>query len=87
MRSDLLPPGLDVKPLHGSNRQFSFSQPGMVEPIRITPDPGFYEEHPESVELWSPGSPAFAIPDTASSPGDLANARAALTPIFDNFRR
>ena len=78
MRPDLLPPGLDVRPLHGSNRQFSFSQPGIIEPIRITTNSGFYEEHPESVELWSPGSPTFQAPDAMAAPHDLvSNLRCA----------
>jgi SNF2 family DNA or RNA helicase len=86
-RSDLLPPGLDVRPLHGSNREFSFSQPGMDESIRITTDPAFYEDHSESVELWSPGSPSFPAPDAEAAPEEMREAWPALTSIFDNLRR
>lgn len=82
MRADLLPPGLDVKALHGSNQQFSFSQPGMDAPIRITTDPAFYEEHPESVELWSPGSPVFPALQPAASPGDLPEKITSLSSLL-----
>ena len=29
----------------------------------MTTDPGYYEEHSESVELWSPGNPLFTAPE------------------------
>ena len=31
--------------------------------MRATTDPAYYEEHPESVELWSPGNPLFQAPE------------------------
>ena len=34
----------------------------MAEHLRVTTDPTYYEEHAESVELWSPGNPLFAPP-------------------------
>ncbi len=37
--------------------------PGMSERLRVTTDPGYYEEHSESVELWSPGNPLFEAPE------------------------
>jgi hypothetical protein len=56
--------------------------------IRVTTDPGFYEEHPESVELWSPGSPAFAIADTATPPKTSRNLRLLRSStIFAGDRR
>jgi hypothetical protein len=85
-RLDLLPPGVDVRPLSGSNHQFSFSQPGMDQPIRITTDPAFYEEHPESVELWSPGSPTFPLPDEAAVSDDLVGNRDVLATCFRHLR-
>lgn len=44
-----------------SAKQYAYSAPGMAEKIRVTTDPSFYEEHSESVELWSPGSPLFPL--------------------------
>ena len=32
---------------------------GMTEPLRVTTNPIYLEEQPESAELWSPGSPLF----------------------------
>ncbi len=55
---DLLPPGYIVKPNAGG-KDFSYLIPGQKEYIRVTTDTEYYEQHPESVELWSPGSPAF----------------------------
>ena len=83
-RPELLPPGLSAEPQ--SNRQFRYSQPGFALPILVTTDPGLFDEHPESVELWSPGSPAFAIPDDAASPAELAANRAALNLCFRSPR-
>lgn len=44
-----------------ATRQYAYSAPGMAEKLRVTTDPSFYEEHSESVELWSPGSPLFPV--------------------------
>jgi SNF2 family DNA or RNA helicase len=81
-RPDLLPPGVDVSPLHGSNRQWSYDEPGRVEPIRLTTDPALYEEHPESVELWSPGSPAFPVVDEMASQEDIRGHASTLVSVF-----
>lgn len=59
----LLPPGHEAIPLAGG-RDFKYVMPGMRNPIRVTTDPVFYEEHAESLELWSPGSPAFPWNET-----------------------
>jgi hypothetical protein len=40
----------------------------MDVPVRVTTDPEYYEQHAESVELWSPGSPLF--PDMAEEGTD-----------------
>ena len=31
----------------------------MPEPLRVTTNAAYYDEHPDSVALWSPGSPLF----------------------------
>ena len=58
---DLMPQGTDIRPM--GRREYSLLAPGMAEAVRATTDPAYYEEHPESVELWSPGSPLFKPPD------------------------
>ena len=58
---ELLPPGVEAKPL--GNREYALRKPGMRGKSRVTTDPKYYEQHAESVELWSPGSPLF--PDLA----------------------
>ena len=34
----------------------------MKEFVRVTTNPAYFEANAESVELWSPGSPAFQAP-------------------------
>ena len=57
----LMPPGTDVQPL--APREYGLLTPGMRERLRVTTDPMYYEEHAESVELWSPGNPLFNAPE------------------------
>jgi hypothetical protein len=54
---DLLPPGCEVKP--AGDKDHAYLAPGMESSIRVTTDPEFYEQHADSVELWSPGSHIF----------------------------
>ena len=68
-RGDVLPPGIDVKSLGA--HQFAFSAPGMANAVRVTTNPTFYEEHSESVELWSQGNPLFPTPDSVAEPEEL----------------
>ena len=65
----LMPPGTDVQPL--APREYGLLAPGMRERLRVTTDPAWYEEHAESVELWSPGNPLFRAPDLAAAPESL----------------
>ena len=62
--TDLMPPGTDIQPL--GHREYGLLAPGMSERLRVTTDPGYYEEHSESVELWSPGNPLFTPPEFAT---------------------
>ena len=57
----LMPPGADARPL--APREYGLLAPGMRERLRVTTDPVYYEEHAESVELWSPGNPLFNAPE------------------------
>ncbi len=63
-RPDLLPPGIEARLLSG--REYSYAAPGMPSAVRVTTDPEYYEENPDSVELWSPGSPLFPAPQVAA---------------------
>ena len=40
-------------------REYGVLKPGMKERVRVTTDPEYYEEHSESLELWSPGNSLF----------------------------
>ena len=68
-RPELLPPGIESKPL--GNRDRSYLAPGMAAPIRVTTDPDYFEQHPDSVELWSPGNPLFPQPAMVAEPEEL----------------
>ena len=67
---DLMPPGTEVRPL--APREYGLLAPGMRERLRVTTDPAWYEEHAESVELWSPGNPLFRAPEFVAVPDDPA---------------
>ena len=58
---DLMPPDAERQPL--GNREHGLRMAGMREFVRVTTNPAYFEEHAESVELWSPGSPAFRGPE------------------------
>ena len=47
----------------------------MTEPVRATTDPAYYEEHPESVELWTPGNPLFKPPELLPPADQLSPGR------------
>lgn len=69
-KTELLPPGVEVELL--GPREYSLSMPGMSEPLRVTTDPAYFDEHPGSTELWSPGSPLFPAPEEVAAPEELA---------------
>ena len=64
-RPELLPPGVSVDAM--GPREYRYSAPGMKEPLRVTTDPEYFDQHATSVELWSPGSPLFPTPDEIAS--------------------
>ena len=41
----------------------------------MTTDPELFDQHPESVELWSPGSPLFIEPDEVATPEQVAGLK------------
>ena len=63
------PVGIHVNGM--AQREYSYLAPGMSQPVRITTDPEFYQEHTESVELWSPGNPVFPAPEVLAAVEDL----------------
>jgi hypothetical protein len=63
------PIGINVNGL--AQREYSYLAPGMSQPLRITTDPEFYQDHTESVELWSPGNPIFPAPEIVAGAQDL----------------
>jgi SNF2 family DNA or RNA helicase len=69
-RADSLPPGLVVKKL--GDKDYSYQAPGMAKPIRITTRPDYFDEHSDSLELWSPGSPSFPMPEAEAMQEELA---------------
>ncbi|MBI2853098.1 MAG: DEAD/DEAH box helicase family protein [Chloroflexi bacterium] len=77
--NDLLPPGVSAKPL--GNGEYEFSAPG-IESVRVTTNASYFDDHPESLELWSPGNPAFlALENTA--PVDKVIAEGGRMAFFD----
>ncbi len=72
-----MPPGVEVKQLGAG--QYQLSMPGMKEPLRVTTSAEFFDEHAESTELWSPGSPLFQEPEgIEDEPFEAAAARRLL---------
>ena len=56
-----MPPDAELQPL--GNREYGLRMAGMAEFVRVTTNPAYFEQHAESVELWSPGSALFKAPD------------------------
>lgn len=56
----MLPLGTSASPLE---KDFRYENGDLPKAIRVTTDRDFFEMHSDSVEFWTPGSPAF--PDLA----------------------
>jgi superfamily II DNA or RNA helicase len=56
-RPSMLPPPADATMLDG--KDFTYLDGTLESAIRVTVDRDFYEQHGESVEFWTPGSPVF----------------------------
>jgi superfamily II DNA or RNA helicase len=61
----LLPPGCEAQ--RATGKDVFWVQPG-AQRVAVTTDPEFFEENPESLEFWTPGSPAFPRPPAALEP-------------------
>ncbi|MCY4382896.1 MAG: SNF2-related protein [Nitrospinae bacterium] len=79
--SDLMPPGTDIQPM--GRREYGLRAPGMSEYLRVTTDPEYFEEHAESLELWSPGNPLFNPPEFLASSDELPSG-GTLKDILDD---
>jgi SNF2 family DNA or RNA helicase len=75
------PVGIHVNGL--AQREYSYLAPGMDQPVRVTTDAEFYQEHTESVELWSAGSPVFPMPELVVGVEDLPRG-CSVTKILDS---
>ena len=64
----LMPPHAEVQVL--GHREYGLRAEGMENFVRVTTDPGYYEENAESLELWSPGNPLFKAPDLLAEADD-----------------
>ena len=78
--SNLMPPGTDIQPL--APREYGLLVPGMTERLRVTTDPEYFEEHAESLELWSPSNPLFTLPEFTVRTGEASNIH-TLKDILD----
>ena len=78
---DMMPPGTDIQPM--GHREYGLLAPGMKERLRVTTDPEYFEEHAESMELWSPGNPLFAPPEFTTR-RDEPSAGKTLKDILDS---
>ena len=58
---ELMPPDAELRPL--GDREYGLRMAGMTQFVRVTTSPAYFEEHAESVELWSPGGALFKAPE------------------------
>jgi SNF2 family DNA or RNA helicase len=56
-RPDLLPGGVTTKPLGAG--EFSYIAPGQTGAVRVTTRSDYFDDHGDSMELWSMGAPCF----------------------------
>jgi len=81
-RPDLLPPSFDAAPM--GNREYQYAGPGLPEAVRLTTSAAYFDDHPESTELWSPGSPAFPSVDAVATVEEVARVRGGLVGALAN---
>ena len=79
--SGLMAPGVEVQPM--GRREYGLLASGMSAPLRVTTDTEYYEEHTESVELWSPANPLFIAPEFLDGAAP-DRAEATLKDILDS---
>jgi SNF2 family DNA or RNA helicase len=67
----VLPPGIEIHTMGA--REYSYLAPGMFEHLRVTTDAAYYEQHSDSVELWSLGNPLFPTIEMVTEEGLAAS--------------
>jgi len=80
---EALPPGLVLRKLQ--NGEYACQAPGQAQPIRITTRPDYFDDHSDSMELWSPGNPIFPVTDDETLDGDVVAAD--LPSLLDQYAR
>jgi ERCC4-related helicase len=70
----------DVLTARAGNADWTWLAPGMAGPARVTTSAAFFDAHPESCELWSPGSPLF--PETMPESLDAPPGRAEFAALI-----
>ena len=80
-QGNVMPPGTDVQPM--GHREYGLLAPGMTERLRVTTDPEYFEEHAESMELWSPGNALFNPPAFTARTDELSAGK-TLKDILDD---
>ena len=55
----------------------------MKEPLRVTTDPEYFDQHATSVELWSPGSPLFPKADELADRESAGSDRRRLSELLE----
>ena len=73
-RRELLPDGVEA--VRTSSKEVFWTEPGRAQ-IAVTTDSDFFEQHPESVEFWTPGSPVF--------PGPMPQQDGPDAPAFESL--
>jgi len=82
---ELLPPGTEVGPADAHS--FALLEPGLHGRVRVTADAIYFEQNPESCELWSPGCPLFPQPDAADASSVLDITADSLGVILSQRRQ
>ncbi len=82
---EMLPVAFEARPL--GLREYQRAVPGQSEAIRITTSASYFDEHPDSTELWSPGNPTFPVVETAATPEEVAKSGGRLESILNSSAR
>ena len=82
---ELMPPGTEIRRL--GQREYALQAPGMAGERRVTTDPAYYEQHAESMELWSPGNPLFRPPEFITTDAPTFGAEVTLDSLLSETDR
>lgn len=63
-KPELMPNAVAVRPLGAG--EFGYLAPGMDREVRVTTRADYFDDHADSMELWSPGAPCFPQVETAN---------------------